>query len=183
MIFWRNMAVAVLVTATIGAGAAAQEAEQPAGTPPIKPEKFKDWDLFCPAPKTASAPRLCEMRTIIVSKEGQRLGALAVASVQAPGGSAQVIASALVPLGVDLTTAPRLLVGEGEPISLTFLRCLQRGCEAATPLSADQQASLRAGTIAKVTVGIGREKNATFEFSLSGFSAAHDVMKERTGAK
>lgn len=183
MISWRNMAVAALMTVAIGSGAAAQEAEQPANAPPVKPEKFKDWDLFCPERNTASAPRVCEMRTIIVSKEGQRLGALAVASIPAPGGSAQVIASALLPLGVDLTSEPRLLVGEGKPIALTFLRCLQRGCEAATPLATDQQASLRAGTIAKVTVGIGGDKNATFEFSLSGFSAAHDVMKTRTGAK
>lgn len=183
MTFWRNVAIAALVTAAVGSGAAAQEAQQPANTPPVKPEKFKDWDLFCPQPNSADAPRVCEMRTVIVSKEGQRLGALAVASVPAAGGSAQVIASALVPLGVDLTLAPTLLAGEGKPIELTFLRCLQRGCEAVTPLSAAQQTLLRAGSIAKVTVGIGGGKNATFEFSLNGFTAAHDMMKKRTGGK
>jgi invasion protein IalB len=51
------------------------------------------------------------------------------------------------------------------------------------PLSADQQAALRAGTVAKVAVGIGGEKKATFEFSLAGFSAAHDALKKRTAAR
>jgi invasion protein IalB len=184
MNFHRNMALATLMIVAIGSGAMAQEAQPSAETPSVKPEKFKDWDLFCPEPKAANAPRMCEIRTIIVSDKGQRLGALAVATITEPGGAkGQMIASALVPLGVDLTSQPTLAVGEGQPIALKFLRCLQRGCEAVTPLSESQQAALRAGTLAKVAVGIGGEKKATFEFSLAGFTAAHDALKKRTGAK
>ena len=60
--------------------------------------------------------------------------------------------------------------------------CQQRGCEAMGNLSADQQAALRAGSSAKVTVGVGSGKSATFDFSLTGFSAAHDALKKKTGA-
>ena len=183
MNFLRDMALAMVVMAAVGSGAQAQDANPSADAPSAKPEKFKDWDLFCSEAK-ANAPRVCEIRTVIVAKDGQHLGALAVASLPAPSGeSAQVIASALVPLGVDLTAEPRLAVGEAKPVSLKFLRCLKRGCEAATPLSDDQQAAMRAGSVAKGAVGIGGEKTATLEFSLSGFSAAHDAMKSRTAAQ
>src|SRR5919106_6060837 len=113
MSFLRNMALAMAVMATVGPGAQAQEAD----TAAIKPEKFKDWDLFCRETKTPNAPRVCEMRTVIMSKEGKGVSALAVASVSGPGGEdAQVIASALVPLGVDLTLEPTMTVGDGKPI-------------------------------------------------------------------
>jgi invasion protein IalB len=119
----------------------------------------------------------------MLSKAGKPMGALVVASIaESSGGSGQVVASALVPLGVDLTSQPTLAVGEGQAIDLKFLRCLQRGCEAVAPLSEDQQAALRAGSTAKMAVGIGGEKTATLEFSLSGFSAAHDALKKRIAA-
>jgi invasion protein IalB len=180
----RNMALAAFMLVAIGSGARAQEAQPAADPSAVKPEKFKDWSLFCQEPKGANAPQLCEIRTVIVSDKGQRLGALAVATIADPGApSGQMIASALVPLGVDLTSEPTLAVGEGQPAALKYVRCLQRGCEAAMPLSADQQAALRAGTMAKVAVGIGGGKEASFEFSLAGFTAAHDALKKRTGAK
>lgn len=182
MNFQRTMALAILVVVATGSAAVAQEAQPTANAPSVKPEEFKDWTLFCPEAKGAGAPQLCEIRTVIVSDKGQRLGALAVANVAGKGG-AQMIASALLPLGVDLTEEPTLAVGESRPIPLKFLRCLQRGCEAMTPLSADQQAALRGGSSAKVAVGIGGGKKATFEFSLSGFTAAHDALKKRTGTE
>lgn len=188
MNFKRITALATLMVLALGFGAPvqearAQEAEPTATAASVKPEKFKDWDLFCPPPK-AGAPRLCEIRTVIVSKEGKRMGALVVAGVAESGGvGGQVIASALVPLGVDLTAQPTLAVGEGQPIALKFLRCLQRGCEAVAQLSESEQAALRAGSIARVVLGIGGEKTATLEFSLSGFSAAHDALKKRIAAQ
>lgn len=180
MKFKQIMALAMLMFLIPGSGALAQSAQPTANAPAVKPEKFKDWELFCPERKDANAPQVCEIRTVIVSEKKQRLGALVVAA-EAGGGGGQMIASALLPLGVDLTFQPTLATGTGKPIQLKFLRCLQRGCEAMTPLSADQQAVLRAGTLAKVAVGIGAGKTATFDFSLSGFSAAHDALKKRTG--
>jgi invasion protein IalB len=186
MKFKRIAALAALMFLALGSGAPvpvqealAQEAEPTANASAVKPEKFKDWDLFCPEAK-AGAPRVCQIRTVIVSKEGKGIGALVVAS---NAGGEQVIASALVPLGVDLTAQPTLAVGEGQPIALKFLRCLQRGCEAMAQLSDSQQAALRAGSIARVVLGIGGDKTATLEFSLSGFSAAHDALKKRIAAQ
>jgi invasion protein IalB len=112
----QSMVLAALMMAAVGSGAAAQEAQPPADAPPVKPEKFKDWDLFCLEPKTANAPRVCEIRTVIASDKGQRLGVLVVATVDEPGDEAgQMIASALVPLGVDLTAEPTLAVGADQP--------------------------------------------------------------------
>ena len=135
-----------------------------------------------PEAAAANAPQVCEIRTIILSDKGQRLGALVVAA-QVGGGGKEVIASALLPLGVDLTQPPSLAVGADKPIALQYLRCLQRGCEAMTQLTAEQQAALRAGSTAKVAVGVGPGKKATFDFSLAGFSAAHDALKKKTGAQ
>ena len=90
-----------------------------------------------------------------------------------------MIATALLPLGVDLTLNPTLRVGDGAPLPLQFRRCLQRGCEAVAAIGADHLTALRAGTIAKVATGIGGGKTAVFEFSLNGFTAAHDTMKQR----
>jgi invasion protein IalB len=187
MMFKQTVALATLtfLAAASGAltsGALAQEAQPTATASMAKPEKYKDWDLFCPKPVAANAPQVCEIRTIILSDKGQRLGALVVAA-QVGGGAKEVVASALLPLGVDLTQQPSLAVGADKPITLQYLRCLQRGCEAMTQLSAEQQAALRAGSSAKVAVGVGPGKSATFDFSLAGFSAAHDALKKKTGAQ
>ena len=131
---FRTMALATLTFLAVASGALAQSAQSTANAP--KPEKYKDWDLFCHnPPAAANAPQVCEIRTIILSDKGQRLGALVVAA-QVGGGGKEMIASALLPLGVDLTQPPSLAVGPDKPITLQYLRCLQRGCEAMTPLTA-----------------------------------------------
>jgi invasion protein IalB len=172
-----TMALAMTMVLALASGALAQSAQTTANAP--KPEKFKDWDLFCPKPPAANAPQVCEMRTVILSDKKQPLGALVVA---AQVGGTEVIASALLPLGVDLTHQPSLTAGSTK-IGLTYLRCLKRGCEAITNLSVDQQAALRGGSSATVAVGVGPGKTATFDFSLAGFSAAHDALKKKTGAQ
>ena len=175
-----TMALATVMVLALTSGSMAQEAQPTATAATAKPEKYKDWDLFCPKPAAANAPKVCEIRTIILSDKGKPLGALVVAA-EVGGGGKDMIASALLPLGVDLTQAPSLSAGSSK-INLQYLRCLQRGCEAITHLTADQQAALRAGTSAKVAVGIGPGKSATFDFSLAGFSAAHDALKQKIGA-
>jgi invasion protein IalB len=175
----RKMVLAGLVALAVWADAArAQEAQPPVAAP----EKFKDWELFCPEPMAKDKPRICEVRTIITGKEGARLGALAIALNPDPGAQElPMIATALLPLGVDLTLAPALKIGEGKPLTLQFRRCLQRGCQAVALIDAEYLNALRGGTIAKVAVGIGGGKNAVFEFSLAGFSAAHDAIRQRAG--
>ncbi len=175
---WRAcLAIAALLSAGIDGRAAAQETQ-----PAAAATAFKDWELFCPEPKPKDKPRVCEIRTVIKGKEGARLGALAIAANPEPGSASEpMIATALLPLGVDLTLAPALKVGEGAATALQFRRCMQRGCEAVALLGGDQLAALRAGTIAKVAVGIGGGKTAVFEFSLNGFTGAHDAMKKRIG--
>ena len=176
MTFRFTMALAAMSLLALSSGALAQNAQTTATAP--KPEKFKDWDLFCPQPP-GNVPQVCEMRTIILSDKKQPLGALVIA---AQVGGKEVIASALLPLGVDLQQQPSLTVGAAK-IGLKYLRCLKRGCEAMSPLSADQQAALRGGSSAKVLVGVGAGKAATFDFSLNGFSAAHDALKKKTGVQ
>lgn len=176
-----TMALAAMMVLTLASSALAQEAQPTATAAMAKPEKYKDWDLFCPKPPAANAPQVCEIRTVILSDKGQRLGALVVAA-QVGGGGKDVIASALLPLGVDLTQQPSLSVGSSK-IELKYLRCLQRGCEAMTQLSAEEQTAMRAGSTANVAVGVGPGKKATFNFSLAGFSAAHDALKKKTGAQ
>lgn len=170
------IAAAAILAAALPCGIGAAQETAP------KPEVFKDWELFCPEPKPAGKPRVCEIRTVIKGKEGGRLGALAVAANPDPAANAvPMIATALLPLGVDLTIAPALKVGENQALPLQFRRCLQRGCEAVGILDEAQLATLRVGTIAKVAVGIGGGKTAVFEFSLNGFTSAHDTMKKRIG--
>jgi invasion protein IalB len=165
-----------LSSGALSSGALAQNAQTTATAP--KPEKFKDWDLFCPQPP-ANAPQVCEMRTIILSDKKKPLGALVVA---AQVGGKEVIASALLPLGGDLTQQPTLAAGASK-IELQYLRCQPRGCEARAKLSADQQTALRGGSSAKITVAIGPGKSAVLDFSLNGFSAAHDALKKKTGVQ
>lgn len=177
LVTWLVRAVAIAFAIASWSPAAVAQTATPDGV-----EAFKDWELFCPEQKPKDKPRVCEIRTVIKNKDGGRLGALAVAVSPEPGKSGEnMIATALLPLGVDLTMVPGLKVGENEPMALQFRRCLQRGCEAVGVLGAEQQAALRSGTIAKVAVGIGGGKTAIFEFSLNGFTAAHDAMKKRVG--
>jgi invasion protein IalB len=187
MNLWKALALAAVV-ATFGISASAQEAQQsPAGNAvptAAKPEDFKDWKLYCPQPKTANEPRICEARTILLSKDGKPLSALVVASVpEEKTKQTQLVASVLVPLGVDLIAQPLFKVDDGTVMPLRYLRCLQRGCEALAPLPAEQQSAMRSGSKAKVEVGVGGGKNAVFSFSLNGFSAALDSLKKFSGAK
>jgi invasion protein IalB len=170
----------LLIAAAVIFGAVLQGGTGTAQETAPKPEVFKDWEMLCPEP--AGKPRVCEIRTVIKSKEGGRLGALAVAANPDPNAApVPMIATALLPLGVELTMIPALKVGDNDVLPLQFRRCLQRGCEAVVVLDDAQLATLRAGTIAKVAVGIGGGKTAVFEFSLNGFTGAHDAMKKRLG--
>ncbi len=169
---WTNI-VGLAALACVGLIAPASAAE---------PEKFKDWELFCPDPKPKDKPRICEVRTIITGKEGAKLGALAVAPMsEAVAPSEFMAATALLPLGVDLTEVPTMWVAGSKlpPLPLQFRRCLPRGCEAFTLIMADRVAAMRAGAIAKVAVRLGDGRKAVFEFSLAGFAAAHDAIKQR----
>ena len=179
MKFMHTITLALLLTAATGIGALAQETQPTATAAMAKPEKYKDWELFCHK-AAANGPQVCEMLTVILSDKGQRLGALVVAA-EVGGGGKEMVASALLPLGVDLTQQPSLSVGSSK-IDLQYLRCQKRGCEAVGKLSADHQTAMRGGSSAKVAVGIGPGKSATFDFSLNGFSAAHDALKKKIGA-
>jgi invasion protein IalB len=180
MMFKQTVALATLTFLAVASGALAQEAQPTATASTAKPEKYKDWELFCHKP-AANGPQVCEMLTVILSDKKQRLGVLVVAA-EVGGGAKEMIASALLPLGVDLTQQPSLSVGASK-IDLQYLRCSKRGCEALGKLSADQQAAMRVGSSAKVGVGVGPGKGATFDFSLNGFSAAHDALKKKIGAQ
>jgi invasion protein IalB len=187
MNLWKTLALAA-AAATFNASASAQETQQAPATTAAptaaKPEDFKDWKLYCPQPKAANEPRVCEIRTVILSKDGKPLGALVVAAVpEEKTKEMQVMTSALVPLGVDLMIEPAFKVDDGKLMPLRYLRCLQRGCEAAAALPAEQQSAMRSGTKAKVAVAIGGGKNAVFAFSLNGFTAALDALKKFSGAK
>lgn len=183
MNLWKALAAAA-VMATVGVSAAAQETQQSPATNAVptaaKPEDFKDWKLYCPPPKTANDPQICETRTIVLSKEGKPLGALVVATVpDEKTKQIQVVASVLVPLGVDLLAEPLFKVDDGKAMPMRYLLCLPRGCEARAPLPAEQQAAMRSGAKAKVAVALGGGKNAVLDFSLNGFGAALDAMKKK----
>jgi invasion protein IalB len=183
----KAMILAALATLAISTGAQAQaQSQDPQQTPlaAAKPESFQDWQMFCPEPTGSVKTRVCEIRTVATGKDGRKLGAFAVAAItEIETKKSEIIASALVPLGVDLREDPALKIDEGQPMGLKYVRCLQRGCEAMTPLSADQQASMQSGTKARVAVGVGGTEKAVLEFSLKGFTAALTALKQRTGAK
>jgi invasion protein IalB len=187
MKLWKALVLtAVVVTFSIGAHAQqTQQAPATTATPTAaQPETFKDWSLYCHPSMVAGEPQVCEIRTVVVSKDGKPMGALVVAAVtDEKTKQAQVVASALVPLGVDLMIEPALKIDDGKQIPLRYLRCLQRGCEAIAPLPAEQEAAMRAGSKAKLAMAIGGGKNAVFDFSLSGFGAALDAVKKRSGVK
>jgi invasion protein IalB len=175
------------VMATIGVSAAAQETQQSPNAVPtaVKPEDFKDWKLLCPPPKTANDPQVCEARTVKLSTEGKVLAILEVVTVpDEKTKQIAVVASVLVPLGVDLMVEPLFKVDDGKPMPMRYLLCLPRGCEARAPLAAEQQAAMRSGAKAKVALALGGSKSAVLDFSLNGFGAALDAMKKKyPGAK
>src|SRR5215475_4202290 len=127
MNLWKALALAAAAL-TFGVNASAQETQQaPATTaaPTVAaPETFNDWKLYCPQPKAANAPRVCEIRTILLAKDGKPMGALVVGVVpDEKTKQMQVLASALVPLGVDLMVEPGFKVDDGKPMGLRYLRC------------------------------------------------------------
>ena len=67
MKFVHTMALATMMVLAVTSGAVAQSTQPAANTP--KPEKYKDWDLFCPKPVAANAPQVCQIRTVILSSE------------------------------------------------------------------------------------------------------------------
>src|SRR5262245_725109 len=152
----KAIVLAACAMLTIGTAARAQDAQQAPATAAVKPENFQDWQLFCPEPSANADRHVCEIRTVAAGKDGRKLAALAVAAItETQTKKSEIIASALVPLGVDLRTGPALRIDNGNPVELSFIRCLQRGCEAMISLSPEQQASMQSGTKASVAVGVG----------------------------
>src|SRR5262245_4158430 len=74
MNLWKALALAALA-ATLGVNASAQETQPTpaanAAPTTAQPEDFKDWKLYCPQPKAANDPRVCEARTVVLSKDGK----------------------------------------------------------------------------------------------------------------
>jgi len=168
----RIAAACLLGTVMLPAGAAAQQtgqAQQPNET--VK-ATHGDWEIVC----ASAQPELCVMRQIGQTADGKRVLEVRVRKLDGvttqDGQTVPAAIRILTPLGTLLQPGVRVQVDGSEPRTGLFEVCLPRGCVVEDPMSEEFLGQLRAGAIAKMTIGLIQQGELNVDISLSGFTKA-----------
>ncbi|MBN2907162.1 MAG: invasion associated locus B family protein [Rhodobacteraceae bacterium] len=202
----RPLAVCALATTALGAGTAlAQDATAPAepadnapaadavpadtlptgesAAPDTRPqayvkETFKDWRVVCV--KLAEDRESCNMQQLMLDDNQNPVSQVSIAPLPpaaAPRAAAVEIAA---PLETLLSEDLRLGVGDATPVRYRFSFCTTQACFARFALTADEVAAFKAGSAATVKIVplAAPDQTANISMSLSGFTAAFDMVTE-----
>lgn len=156
----------------------AATAASPAASP-SEPQRttatFDDWTLRCLRPEQGSAA--CEVSQIVYNQTQP----VAQTALGRPAKSDQMRLTLLVPVNVQLATAPKL-VDAGEPIDLAWVHCLPSGCIADTAVSEEQVRRLRGQTErGRFVFKDGAGRDISVPFTPRGLGAALDALAKEAG--
>ena len=171
----------VALTATLAAGmlaspAFAQQQLQGQDLPPPDVTEHQDWSVAC---RDLDTGRACEMlQTVNERESGQPFMQIRVAY---PRQAEAPILQIAVPLGALLPAGLHIAI-DGEDIgSLPFAYCTSDGCFAQTDLAEETLARLRGGTNGTVTFAFVTGQEPEVPFSLMGFTASYNEVRQARG--
>jgi invasion protein IalB len=172
----------VLAGAFLGLMTGAALAQAPDAAPPPKPEvkTVQDWFVRC-FPVTSISP--CDMfQQLDDQRTRQRVVSLSIAYYTSLNRHALVVS---VPLEVSLAKGLTLQTDTYTSPVLKYRRCDRNGCyiEQAVDNGLIESLARSSGEGGKVNIFADNGKKYTLNFSLKGFSAAHDDMVSQSRAK
>lgn len=142
-------------------------------TQPYVKETIVDWDLRCVQPPEGE--ERCQMYQLMNDDQGTPVAEFSLFKLP-EGGRAVAGATVVVPLETALQQQLTITVDSGSARRYPFAFCNQIGCYARIGLTAQDIASFKAGSVAKVTLApfVAPNEKVIVNMSLSGFTAAYD---------
>ncbi|MCG6884662.1 MAG: invasion associated locus B family protein [Silicimonas sp.] len=154
------------------------------GQPYIR-DTFGDWELRCV--RDGNDSEICQLYQLMSDGNGNSVAEFNIFPLP-EGGEAVAGANIVTPLETLLTAPLRLAVDSGQGKRYPYSFCSQIGCFSRIGLTADEIASFRQGSAAKITIVPAAAPNETVELTLSlsgftaGFNALVEIEKARTAA-
>lgn len=164
--------ITILVLATSSAYAQADAASPPM---PKTSTDFGEWKLECFGLEERGGPCQLYQR---VETDVANLVAMASAIAITEKGTLQ--AQIVLPLGIDLSRPPQLLIEEEAVSTLPVSRCLTKGCLVEGTLPDALVDRLADGNLAEVVVFFAGERSLKIPFPLLGLDAGLAKLREIT---
>jgi invasion protein IalB len=157
------------------AAPAAQPAVQgPPAAPAVPAPPPPEWVSRCASEGRQDALDCLVEQTAFLSKTGQLVTAVAI---RVPAETRQPIMNIQVPVGLFLPAGIGLRIDDGKPLSLALQTCDLKGCYAATPVSPEMLAALKAGKELTITFQNLTKEAITVPLQLTGFAAAYQRIQ------
>lgn len=130
------------------------------------------WKVYCLAGSDT-----CAMQQVGETADGKRALMITIERLAGVNADGKPVAAALTvhtPLGVLIPYNVRVKIDNGEVHPVQLLRCTPDSCMARAPLNAQDVASFKGGSEAKVGFYLSNE--VLVDISLMGFTAAYDSL-------
>ena len=179
---------AVVIGVSMASMALAQDSTAPAEEPPAEPAAgeaflagtFSDWQLRCE--RLQDGVDRCQMYQLLTDQSGNSVAEINLFPLP-EGGPAEAGAAVMTPLETLLTENLRVSVDGGEVRVYPYSFCTVEGCVAQLGFTPEEVTGFKRGAAAQVTLVPARAPDRTVDLtmSLSGFTAAYDELRARSG--
>jgi invasion protein IalB len=143
--------------------------------PQMTTATYGDWIERCQRVDASGEPRrVCEV-SLTVAASGQS-APLAEVAIGRPKKNAPLRLTLVLPVNVSFPSAPKITVGGGDPVELSWRRCVPAGCVADSAFDADALRAFREATTAKVESRSAAGGYFNFAISLRGLPQALDAL-------
>jgi invasion protein IalB len=171
--------LAIALAGLVCGSARAQQADAPAPTAPPEVKTVEDWTIRCFAVKNGHP---CDMFQEMANKE-TRQRILSVSLAYDPSVDRHLL-QVTVPLDVALQKGVTIQTDNYTSPTLKYRMCNREGCFVQMVAENAMIESLaKSGPAAKINIAGDNGKTYGLQFSLKGFSAAHDEMVSKARAK
>ncbi len=133
-----------------------------------------DWVSRCASDGRQGALECAVEQTVYLSKTGQLVAAV---TVRVPSDTHQPSMGIQVPVGLYLPAGVSVKVDDGKPLALVLQTCDLKGCYAATQVSPELLAQLKAGKTLTITFQNLTKENISIPLQLTNFARAYEKIQ------
>jgi invasion protein IalB len=145
--------------------------------PPGNSDPTKNWLKVCD--NGDAAKKACLMRQVVTTPgSNQFLGSFLLRDD--PGEESRLLAVAAVPVGVLLPFGLTWQIDGGKPIRVPFMLCDPTSCATQLVINEAYLASLKKGSVLKLTAKNRQNKDLVIQINLAGFTSVYSDPKAMT---
>ena len=137
-------------------------------------QRFTDWTVRCETEENQQ--QRCVIYQTLVNQENEQPVVQFTVGYLGKDGN-QPAAIMMVPLGVALKAGVQMQIDDNKAMRVPFDHCIPTGCVAGVPLDQQLIASMKRGRVSKVTIRDITGRTASFDISLSGFTAGFNALR------